>query len=348
MKTRYISLFLCFALIGFLAWWLLHEASRRPDHKQFVAAKISATNNALNTPTQTLTNSIISGPIVSTPTQQDYTAFIEKRRKQIEEDTLKGVEKWRTPIEFYGKVIDENTNPVSGAEIDFDCNDTSATGTSFYHATSDNNGLFSIKDIQGLMIVVKVNKHGYYPNAPAGYAFYYAGQNKNFIPDAANPVVFYLRKKGVGDVLFHFHKSFRVPRDGTPILIDLTTGNITLSMENAVQIEGWTHDKEKKQGWKYDWKCQVSIPGGGLQIYNEQYPFQAPQTGYIASDLIDMTVTNNAKWTYDVQRNYYIQTSATKFGRMVFGMVAGGDNFCVIDSFFNPSGSRNLEPIPSE
>jgi hypothetical protein len=80
-----------------------------------------------------------------------------------------------------------------------------------------------------------------------------------------------------------------------------------------------------------------------LQIYEDQFPFQAPQAGYTLGDLIDMPVADNLRWAYGVKRNYFIQTATGEFGRMVFEMVAGGDNFCEIDCYFNPSGSRNLE-----
>src|SRR6266481_8469900 len=69
---------------------------------------------------------------------------------------------WRTPIEFYGKVVDEGEAPVPNAQIDFSCNDVSATGTSNYRRTSDGNGLFSISRIRGKLLVVKVVKDGYY------------------------------------------------------------------------------------------------------------------------------------------------------------------------------------------
>src|SRR5208337_916291 len=80
---------------------------------------------------------------------QEAADLIEHRRQQKDEALHKAQDRWRTPIEFYGKVVDENTNPVADAQVAFDCNDTSAEGTSFYHVQSDANGLFSIRGIQG-------------------------------------------------------------------------------------------------------------------------------------------------------------------------------------------------------
>ena len=283
---------------------------------------------------------------VPTPSP-NTTAWVEQRRRQMEEALEKGQDQWRTPIEFYGKVVDENTNAVAGARVDFDCNDTSAEGTSFYHAQSDANGLFSIKGIKGMLLSVKVNKEGYYPNLPYGNNFYYAGQNQNFVPDASNPVVFRLRKKGTPEPLIRFRNPFDVPKDGTPIQVDLATGHLAASGNANLKVECWTQDAGTRPGQQFDWKCRVSLVRGGIQLYNQEFPFTAPETGYAPSDEIDMEGRPNEQWQMDVQRHYFIRTSDGRFGRVVFRMIAHGDHFCLIESYFNPSGSRNLEFDPN-
>src|SRR5579859_6589500 len=65
---------------------------------------------------------------------------------------------WRTPIAFYGKVVDEKGMAVPDVTVDFSCNDVSATGTSTYHTKSDANGQFSISHIKGKLLVVKATK----------------------------------------------------------------------------------------------------------------------------------------------------------------------------------------------
>jgi hypothetical protein len=251
---------------------------------------------------------------------------------------------WRTPISFYGIVEDESNNVVSDAKVDFDCNDMSPEGTSFYHTKSDFNGSFSITGITGKLLGVHVNKEGYYPYHPSGDSFEYGDKYSRFTPDANNPVIFRLRKKGKGANLIHYDREFRLPRDGSPVLIDLAAGSTTSSGEDTMQVEGWTHDNDKKQGWKYDWECRVSVPNGGLQFYDEQFPFLAPESNYLSEDTVDMPVTNGAPWSDTVHRNYFIRTAGGNYGRMVFTMVAGGDNFCEVNLYFNPTGSRNLEP----
>jgi hypothetical protein len=259
----------------------------------------------------------------------------------------KAQDQWRTPIEFYGKVVDESNMPVLGVHVDFGCNDLSPEGTSNYHTTSDGSGLFSIAGIAGKLLGVSLSKEGYYTSRGDNSSFYYAGKNVSFIPDAANPIVFHLRKKGVAEPLIRFKKSFRVPKDGSPIQIDLTTGRETSSGSADLKVECWTQDAGKKSGEHFDWKCRVSLVGGGMQPCTEEFPFSAPEVGYASSDAIDMTVKPDQQWQLDVQRGYFIRTSDGRFGRVVFRMVAHGDHFCLIESYFNPSGSRNLEFDPN-
>ena len=106
------------------------------------------------------------------------------------------LDEWRTPIEFYGKVVDEAENPVAEAKVNFSCNDLSATGTSYYKAQSDEQGRFSIGGIKGKLLTARVSKEGFYSSKRDNDSFYYAGQNVNFAPDQNNPIVFHLRKKG--------------------------------------------------------------------------------------------------------------------------------------------------------
>ncbi|HEX7569306.1 MAG TPA: hypothetical protein VF492_02260, partial [Verrucomicrobiae bacterium] len=75
-----------------------------------------------------------------------------------------------------------------------------------------------------------------------------------------------------------------------------------------------------------------------------QFPFLAPENDYTNADFIDMSITNTPHWSNTVRRNYYVHTGDGRFGRMIFSMISGGDHFCELNLYFNPTGSRNLEP----
>jgi|SRR5208282_1771521 len=338
MKTKLFTFTFCLFLIVLLAW-LLHNKHETPPELP------TPKTNTEQTPEQKVpsqTPSVVASTNSGVPTSAEFAVGKEDREKRRQARAENSLNEWRTPIEFYGMVVDESNNAVSGVQIDFSCNDLSPTGTSDYHTTSDGNGFFALKNVTGKLLVLNISKNGYYTSKKDNNSFEYGGSHS--VSSPSNPIIFHLRKKSEGAALIHYDKSFRLPRDGTPILIDLATGNATSSGENALKVEGWTYDSQKKEGWKYDWKYRVSVPGGELQFYADEFPFLAPESNYISEDVIDMPVTNSVPWSYIVHRNYYIHTADGKFGRMIFTMVAGGDNFCELNCYFNPSGSRNLEP----
>jgi hypothetical protein len=243
--------------------------------------------------------------------------------------------------------VDENTNPLPGAQVEFDCNDLSPSGTSYYHTQTDTNGLFSINGITGKLLAVKVHKEGYYPFLPFGTNFFYAGENENFVPDENNPIVFYLRKRGNGEALLAVKRNYGVPRDGTPVGIDLMAGNAVSGGTGDVVVQCWTEDQGKRAGERYDWHCRLTIPGGGLVPFEEHFPFTAPEDGYAPAAEISMPA-DRADWRAEADLTFFYRLADARYGRMRFSMVAGGHHFCMIDSFLNPSGSRNLEPMETK
>ncbi|HZR16291.1 MAG TPA: carboxypeptidase-like regulatory domain-containing protein [Verrucomicrobiae bacterium] len=258
---------------------------------------------------------------------------------------------WRTPIAFYGKVVDERGMAVSNATVDFSCNDIS--GTSSYHSKSDTNGLFSISHIRGKMLVVAITKDDYYTSRADEDSFYYAGQNVNFVPNPAKPELFHLRKIGLREPLIHVgaplggKKDFRIKRDGTPVEVSLTSGKTVAPGTGDLRVECWTDDEGHK-GEHYDWRCRISVPRGGILPYTNEFPFQAPNEGFGDSDEINMPASLENGWGRNAKRSYFLKLANGNYARMTFEMIAGGDHFFEVESFVNPSGSRNLEFDPNK
>ena len=137
-------------------------------------------------------------------------------------------------------------------------------------------------------------------------------------------------------------QNYRVARDGTPLAIDLTNGKATTGGSDNLVVQCWTDDQGKLSGQKYDWHCRVTIPGGGLVLSDEEFPFSAPESGYAPSTEIEMLAAR-PDWKNDVDLKFFFRLSDGRYGRMTFSMIAGGQHFCMIDSLLNPTGFRNLE-----
>lgn len=342
MKKRVF--FLLFLVIAAFLFWLFWPSKTGSGLNHDLSQRRQAASPSM---IETHGKGGLAAPVAPgvSNTAADIARLAETRQRKMEEDREAALEEWRTPIEFYGKVVDENTNVVGGAEVYFDCNDTSAEGTSFYHTNTGQDGMFSISGIKGRGLNVKVSKDGYYSFAPSGLYFNYAGEAQNFLPDAANPIVFHLKRKGVAARLIRFTKGFDTARDGAPTEVQLATAQAVPVGEGDIRVQCWTHDEGRKPGQHYDWKCQITIPGGGLVLRTDSLDFQAPANGYQPSDVIDMPADSNA-WTWDVKRNYFVRLADGNYGRVSIEIVAGGEHFFRLESFLNPSGSPNLEYNP--
>jgi hypothetical protein len=283
---------------------------------------------------------------VSEPTpESDPVSWTEKRLKQMEAAREDSLNEWRTPIEFYGKVVDEAENPVAGAQVAFSCNDVSLSGTSKYQAVSDGQGLFSITGITGKLLTAYVSKEGYYSSGQDNNSFYYAGQNENFVPDANNPVVFHLRKKGGAEPLIATGfpggaKIVQLRRDGSTVEIDLIKGAIVPIGSGQLKLE-FLGDPIEKGKRTFDWKCRLSVEGGGLIQTDDEFDFKAPEKGYEPTCEIEM-LSGDEKWQTETKRKFFIKLPSGKFGRIEFYLLARNGVY-TIQSFINPSGSRNLE-----
>ncbi|MCU0786680.1 MAG: carboxypeptidase-like regulatory domain-containing protein [Verrucomicrobia bacterium] len=296
--------------------------------------------------------SIFRQPNLAT-TDEEMEAMAAQEIERRKQDIARGMDEWRTPIEFYGKVVDENDQPVERAQILFGTTDLSHSGTSDYPAESDARGSFTISDIQGKLLTVKVSKEGYYASKQNIDSFYYAGQDQNFVPDAANPVIFRLRKKGEAEPLIHIPqfglrtmRDFLLTADGIPVEISLTDGKTRPEGQGDIRVEYWAEPPQPGSR-KFSWKCRISVPGGGLQPITEEFPFQAPDTGYIGAEEHEADPESGG-WNDQIEKNVFVKLRDGRYARIRFLVLAVAKQpFFRMESYLNPSGSRNLEYDPN-
>jgi len=221
MKKRYLLTLAILIGLG-MGWILLTRRSAQNtlqtqktnsvSVQQALPNNISAQKLSIQPPNTPAGNSVIA------PAVMEYVRRI-KADPQYD---------WKQPVNFYGRVVDENNVAVADANIHFKLNDLSQKGTSDWDLTSDSNGGFSLTNKKGKYLYVTVGKQGYYSSDNSvGSGFEYANPaNGLFTPDAGNPVVFHLRKKGVGADLitsqYGMSTDFpiHIPHDGKPIMVD--------------------------------------------------------------------------------------------------------------------------------
>jgi len=240
----------------------------------------------------------------------------------------------KIPIEFYGKVVDEHSNAVAGASASFSWVDLSPAGTSQRVVKSDAQGNFSIAGIKGASMLVNVSKDGYLvAKAENQNAFDFASfSSANFYqPDAAQPVIFHLRKRGETEPLVH--NSYEVPVTiGNAAEVKINNGQSTMSF--TLLSNDW-HREGK-------WEVQVSIQNGGITPATEEFIIQAPAEGYQQNLNLDKKTPKSPNWPSGEGGFFYLK-SGQNYGRMDIQMIPGKKTV-YLDVWINPKvGSRNIE-----
>jgi hypothetical protein len=254
-----------------------------------------------------------------------------------------------TPIVLHGKVVDQHGNPVPKARIGYGLLDKFNESGSTGHQFADAQGNFTISGVRGAVIGVSASKEGYYKiHNVSNQSFAYGYGTDAYTkppPTKENPAVLVLHKMGVMEPLvFNEYRSFMIQKDGTPVLVDLASG--TPSSSGQFKVEAWTKEKLPGGSKYFDWKCRLSVPGGGLIERKGAFDFEAPADGYRESDEILMPKDAEG-WNSQVEKEYFLRLADGRYARIRFRMIAGGHHFFNMESYLNPkTGSRNLEFDP--
>ena len=335
-RARYITLVLtvAIAVASSIVFFALREQHPRDHNRRMLSARrnTGGPGNSALPLTPSSASPVDSKPSVSLQQKQFIDAFA-------------------TPITFYGRVLDQNGHPVSGAAVKVAANDKPFGGRpSQYVLETDETGSFAISGIVGLTLAIEVSKAGYEVIPPAdgkvtssGLFDYGLSSNREKPrPSKDTPVIFTLRKPGIREPLIKVNqRHFRIARDGSPLLISLDP-----EQAHKVILRCWTHDVSRPEGQRqYDWHLEITAQDGDLVRRTDGLNYEAPAQGYMGSDAIDMPASLPAnEWHGIVERSYFIRFNDGVFARVTFEIHAGGDHFVVWSSFMNPrKGSRILE-----
>ncbi|HAV62377.1 MAG TPA: hypothetical protein DCY13_08445 [Verrucomicrobiales bacterium] len=253
------------------------------------------------------------------------------------------------PIEFYGKVVDQDENPVPGAEVNF----TWATPPPNEYGNkastqSDADGRFELKNAVGRTLTVRVAKSGYYFPDGQRISFRYAPEDGNFKADPKNPVIYRLRKRGPGVELVtsqygvNSHLGISAPTNGTPVWVDLFERKVGGGGQLRVSKLTPPRSPDGVPSVK-EWRLTLSIPDGGfVEIVDDEFPFYPPETGY--QPVLDFHYPTDRKdWVNRVSGQYYIAFgNPRRYGRIKFETaVTRGIR---LEYVVNPDGRPYLEP----
>ena len=243
---------------------------------------------------------------------------------------------YKMPISFYGKVVDDQNQPIAGAKIKFSWFDMSSEGTGQKLSVSDASGLFSLIGATGKSLGVHVSKEGFKCRISKNKFSFENGilSDDYYDPNPTNPVVFVLRKDRQGEALIvRARQEAQLESGGQSKSFPIGAGDAFVSVERLP--EATPHARY--------WNARITVPDGGLQLTTEEFPYEAPEDGYTNNFII----TNGLSVQGNTGGVFYVK-SAKGYGRVVVYYVPNMP-WIYVESWFNPNPkSRNLEVDPSK
>lgn len=269
------------------------------------------------------------------------------------------MEKANRPIQFFGKVIDQDNNPISDVKVTLEIRVSKELAPNAFQdvfdhpiLVTDAEGRFALADARGALLGVQaLEKQGYEPSPKAfrkSY-WYWRDPSQVFHPDANRPEIFRMWKKAGAERLVRKGIGHAIPYDGTPTSFDLLSGTtvtnggdlrVTLT-RNPQQIQwGQTH---------YEWTATIEAVNGGIIESTDEQMYRAPAKGYTSKFVVHMAA-DDPQWTDTKDVAAYLKLRDGKYyGRVEIKLMVGSDRATTpfsVTSFINPGGSQNLEYDP--
>jgi hypothetical protein len=273
---------------------------------------------------------------------QVLNAEAQQNKRQSESSA----ELWRTPILYYGKVVDESNQPIPGVMVSFNTSSVNEALTSEQYDTgtvmTDDRGIFKIDGVRGIGMVFQLSHPNYYTD-PKNLTDYDIRDypKKGPLPNTEETaLIFRMHSKGNPVPLVHRVGGVNVPLNKTPTELILRGQDYKQQIgELVVEASGSPPPQYDQQ--PFDWDAKISVPGGGLLEFTNPYDFTAPDSGY--QPTVELAFPKElVGWTDTVSKSYFVKLPSG-FARLNVYIGAKSPLFFSIDYDYNPDGSANLE-----
>lgn len=269
------------------------------------------------------------------------------------------MEKANRPIQFFGKVIDQDDNPIPGVKVTLEIRVSKELAPDIIQDVFDrpvlltgSDGSFALTDAKGALLGVHaLEKPGYEPSEKAfrkSY-WYWRDPSQVFRPDAERPEIFRMWRQFGAETLVRKGIGHAIPYDGTSTIFDLMEGqavadggDLRITLVRDPLVIQWGQRN-------YEWTMTIEAIDGGLIASNDEQMYHAPAEGYQPRIVVRMAA-NDPNWTDSKELAVYMKLrGGMYYGRGEVKVMVGADRPGTpfsITSFINPSGSRNLEFDP--
>ena len=253
----------------------------------------------------------------------------------------------KVPIEFYGRVLDQHDEPVSGARIEMSWN--SVNGITQRDLDTGTDGTFSLTGVSGKYLTVNVSgRDGYTGVQSSGYADYndaIPGEIDFHVPNPASPVVFRLWKYSQPDPLQRWSIHSSVSTEGTVGWFDLKPDK---AGKDGLGVSVMDHLPGNKKESHVTFKL-ICGQNCGLIETRDDPMFCAPATGYQSEIVHELRWREGEPSQEDPGSfRFYFRCDEGKYAAGNATLRFATDAKCEVSLYIyqNPSGSRNLEYDP--
>jgi hypothetical protein len=261
------------------------------------------------------------------------------------EPAVAGIEAANVPVEFQGKVVDENDLPVVGAAVKYRIKSVhqgsgprdGRTAAVEKVVLSGGDGGFSIKGERGVLLtVLDISKEGYAFPADGRKDFGYAGFPEIHDSKRAAPVSFALVSRSSADAVEAKSMEITMPWNGRPTRFSMETGERDPSGGLILEC------RRTGRTGVFDWSVRVSVEGGGVLEVGEDSNLLAPEEGYL--EALEVGYEKDAKpWRFGRDVSVFYRRGG-EYGRLRLQLCADageGEVGAYVDRYRNKKGGRN-------
>lgn len=258
------------------------------------------------------------------------------------------------PIDFYGKVVDQNGAPVAGVEVKAAIRlmkeplpGMIGDGFDYLVARTASDGTFSFLNRTGEFFGIdKIQKEGYLVSATVHEkTYYYASDEKKYRPNPSVPEVFKIWKQMGAEELIERNLKYKLTTEGRSYGLDLLNGAQAKADAITDIRVSMTAPSVIKPHVKYDWNFVLEAVEGGLIETSDDYMYLAPLDGYVSRIQVSFSASD-ANWSDNFRKRFYVMSrNGSVYARIeiLVGVALNGRGYLHIESASNPNSSRNLE-----
>ena len=216
-------------------------------------------------------------------------------------------------IQFFGKAVDQNGQPVSSADVfgSIIVKNGTTQAVKKVQAATDAQGLFQFMNETGRDLAIVVRKSGYAmstTNTVFIFSFIWPASQRHH-PDSKNPVIFKMWKLQGAEPLVKIDQTYRVGSGEVPVFIDLVAGKQSPGggdIKIGVQRPSGIVSERNPQ----DWSLMIEAMDGGLietSLEESRTTYAAPDDAYVPSHVVKM-VFQERTWSGSVQRHFFLKS----------------------------------------